>query len=209
MTPITKPTMKKIIEQKLSPILTFLKPWLIAGVVLVLFKSTGILAGMSDMTHRALLSTGFLDAEVIASPTTDFNYEFEIRDLQGKNINVSSYKGKVIFFNMWATWCGPCRAEMSSIQQLYSKINNKNISFIMLSIDQRGQEQKVQNYVKSQQFTFPIFMPVNSVPEQLQVPSIPTTFIIGKDGKVVSKQVGSTNFDTPEFKKFLEGLASK
>lgn len=149
-----------------------------------------------------------MDAEIDEPLNTDFDYEFSIQDLDGKIVNFKDYKGKVIFLNIWATWCGPCRAEMASIEQLYSKLDRKNISFVMLSVD-RGGAQGVKNYVSSKKFTFPVFMPATGLPEQLQVPSIPTTFIIGKDGKLISKKVGSTNFDTPEFKEYLEGLAKK
>lgn len=196
-------------KEKLLSVLKILKPWAFALLLFLLLRSTGMLSGISSVTQSALMSTGILDAEITPSVNTDFDYTFSLQDLQGKNINFSEYKGKVVFLNIWATWCGPCRAEMASIQQLYSKIDSKKVSFIMLSVDQNGQQQKVKNYISSKQFTFPVFMPNGGLPDQLQVPSIPTTFIVGKDGKLISKQIGSTNFDTPEFKEYLEGLAKK
>jgi thiol-disulfide isomerase/thioredoxin len=196
-------------KEKFLAILTIVKPWAIALFLFLFLRSTGILSGISSITQSALMSTGILDASITPAVNTDFNYNFTIQDLEGKNINFNEYKGKVVFLNIWATWCGPCRAEMASIHQLYSKIDPKKVSFIMLSVDQNGQQQKVKNYISSKQFTFPVFMPVDNLPEVLQVPSIPTTFIIGKDGKIISKQVGSTNFNTTEFKEYLEGLAKR
>jgi thiol-disulfide isomerase/thioredoxin len=188
--------------------LQVLKPWVIGLIIFLFIRSTGLLSGISTVTNKVLVSSGLMDAEITEPLNTDFDYEFSIQDLDGKTINFKEYKGKVIFLNMWATWCGPCRAEMASIQQLYSKVDHKNISFIMLSID-RGGVQRVKNYVSSKQFTFPVFMATTDLPEQLQVPSIPTTFIIGMDGKLISKKVGTTNFNTPEFKEYLEGLTTK
>src|SRR5690606_12751282 len=66
---------------------------------------------------------------------SDFNYAFTIKDLEGNIKSFDDYKNKVIFLNLWATWCGPCRAEMPSIQKLYNKTQSDDVVFIMLSID--------------------------------------------------------------------------
>lgn len=137
-----------------------------------------------------------------------FDYGFVLRDIQGNKIDVAKYKGKVVFLNLWATWCGPCRAEMESIEQLYSSLNKENIEFIMLSLDRPGAEQNVKNYIASKRFTFPVFVPFNSLPQQLNVPSIPTTFIIDKNGRIVEKKVGTTNYNTKSYKDLLEKLAA-
>jgi thiol-disulfide isomerase/thioredoxin len=196
-------------KEKVITILNTLKPWALALLIFLFLRSTGLVSSISSAGNSALLATGLRDAEIEEPINADFDYKFSIRDLNGKIVDLDRYKGKVVFLNIWATWCGPCRAEMGSIQQLYSKIDNKKIAFIMLSVDKQGQESKVSKYITDKQFTFPVFMPHEYLPEQLQVPSIPTTLIIGKDGKVVSKKVGATNFDTPQFKDFLEGLAKK
>jgi thiol-disulfide isomerase/thioredoxin len=144
-----------------------------------------------------------------STSNSTFDYGFVLKDIQGNKVEVNKYKGKVIFLNLWATWCGPCRAEMASIEKLYTGLNKKNIEFIMLSLDRPGAEQIIKNYIVSKQFTFPVFVPVESLPQQLNVPSIPTTFIIDKAGKIVVKEVGSTNYNTKAYKDLLEGLASK
>lgn len=198
-------------RQRVAMMLNYVKPWAITIILFLILRYTGLISGIGTVTNQALMATGFLDAEVNTAPisSTDFNYNFTLKDLDGKAVNFDSYKGKVVFLNMWATWCGPCRAEMASIQQLYSKINNRDIAFVMLSIDRAGSEMKVKEYIQNKQFTFPVFMPSTDFPDQLKVPSIPTTFVVDKDGKIVSKQVGSANFDTKDFKNFLEGLAIK
>jgi thiol-disulfide isomerase/thioredoxin len=179
-----------------------------AFILLILLLAITFIQAHWDIlkTGKSLALTGSSDS---AEKNQYFNYQFMVKDLTGKTVEVNRFKGKVIFLNIWATWCGPCRAEMGSIQQLYSKVNKKDIEFIMLSVDQPGQLQKVSNYVAGNQFSFPVFMPHGKLPEQLNVPSIPTTFVISKDGKIVAKKIGSTNFDTPEFKRYLEALASE
>lgn len=163
----------------------------------------------SFLAQSAALSTGFLDAgtEELKSPK-QFDYDFAIKDLSGVKISFKKFQGKVVFLNMWATWCGPCRAEMADIQKLYNTVDDK-VVFIMLSIDDDKNNARVVSYISNKAFTFPVYMPSGYLPEQLQVPSIPTTFVISKDGSVVAKEVGSKNYNTDKFKKFLEDLANK
>jgi thiol-disulfide isomerase/thioredoxin len=160
------------------------------------------------LAQSAVLKTGFVDARTEEGKAESFDYNFSIKDLQGNKHSFSEYKGKVVFLNLWATWCGPCRAEMAGIQKLYASMNSDSVSFVMLSIDRDKDKEKVVKYVRDKEFTFPVFLPSGYLSEQLNVPSIPTTFIIGKDGALVAKEVGTTNFNTPKFKKFLQKLAS-
>lgn len=177
-------------------------------VIILFLRYTGMLAGVIDLFPSELPVSGS-DLDEVSPLAEPFNYDFMLKDLEGNKYNFTDYKGKVVFLNLWATWCGPCRAEMPGIQSLFSKINNENIQFVMLSIDQDGQQQKVRKYIADKQFKFPVFMPSGRLTQQLSVPSIPTTFIINKQGKIVQKKIGTTNFDTPKFKKYLEDLAAE
>ena len=170
---------------------------------------TGLMGTVSFFTQSAALHTGLLNADTdeLAAPEK-FDYNFAVKDLAGNKINFEKFKGKVIFINLWATWCGPCRAEMADIQNLYSKIKNDKIVFVMLSIDEDKNKTKVESYIRNKAFTFPVFMPSGYLSEQLNVPSIPTTFVISKDGKIIMKEVGTKNYNTDKFKKFLEEKAN-
>ena len=186
----------------------WLKPFLLAGVILVFLQVTGLISAVSHATQWTLLQTGLRDAdEETDDDRPDFNYDFTIKDLEGNRVPFENFRGKVIFLNLWATWCGPCRAEMPGIQSLYEKADKENVVFIMLSLDRDEDQRKVIDYLKKKSFTFKAYLPSGYLPEQLQVPSIPTTFVISPDGKVMKKEVGSMQYDTPEFRKFLEKLA--
>jgi len=183
-----------------------LKTGLTLVILLVVLNYTGLIGSISSATQSAIFKTGLLDAEVDVSRSEIFNYDFTIKDLAGNKFSFGQYKGKVVFVNLWATWCGPCRAEMAGIQKLYSSIASDSISFVMLSLDRDTDQEKVVKYVNTKGFTFPVYLPSGRLTEQLSVPSIPTTFVIGKDGRIVAKEVGTTNFNTDKFKKFLKQL---
>lgn len=195
----------------MNKLINFLKPWAGAVLVVMILQFTGLLSHISFFAQSAALKTGLMNAAAEAKPDAkDFDYGFTLKDLEGTPIDFNQFKGKVVFLNLWATWCGPCKAEMPTIQKLYDKVRgNENIAFVMLSIDRDKDKPKVVKYLKDKKFTFPGYMPSGYLSEQLNVPSIPTTLIISKAGKIISKEVGTTNFDTPKFEKFLLSEAAK
>lgn len=183
------------------------RPWGIIITLFLLLRYTGALSGISFLTGSALLKSGIMDVQPEAPLVAKkFDYNFTIRDLNGNVVDVNEFKGKTIFLNIWATWCGPCRVEMPSIQSLYSQIDQDNIRFVMLSVDRQEDFEKVKNFVSDKNYTFPVYTPSGALPDQLQVRSIPTTFVINPEGKIVSHETGAANYDTPSFKDFLETL---
>jgi thiol-disulfide isomerase/thioredoxin len=184
---------------------TMAKPWLITGLIIVALRISG---GMSYITYAAgaaVMMTGAIDA-VPEEPTIknkDFDYDFAVQDLQGNTVDFKTFKNKTVFINLWATWCGPCRVEMPSIQKLYGSVDHDKIAFVMLALDKPGNKEKVVQYIQDKGHTFPVYTPLNGLPAQLQVPSIPTTFVISPQGKIVSKKVGTANYDSDDFREFL------
>ncbi len=181
-------------------------------IVVLILKYTGALSGIAVLTNSVVMETGFMDYEPKAGqeqPEETFDYNFTINELDGESIDFNQFKGKVVFINLWATWCGPCRVEMPSIQSLYDSLKQENIAFVMLSLDNPENYSKVQNFIQGKAFTFPVYVPREGLPEQLQVSSIPTTFVISKDGKIKSKKVGTANYNTRKFKEFLVKLKAE
>lgn len=188
-----------------------LKPWLVTLALILILRYTGAISGISYVTQSAALKTGLMDADTEQSTGTPeaFDYRFTMKDLEGKVVNMEQFRGKVVFINLWATWCGPCRAEMPSIEALYKTVDTDKVAFVMLSLDREENFKKVVKYVADRDFTFPVYVIDQGLPEQLQVPSIPTTFVIGKDGTIKRKEVGTANYDTPKFRQFLKTLTEE
>jgi thiol-disulfide isomerase/thioredoxin len=184
-------------------------PILTAVLFVALLRLTGLMSSISYYAQSTMIIAGFRDASDVVTETDLFDFNFVVRDKSGQRLDFSQYKGKVIFLNLWATWCGPCRAEMPTIEELYRQVGSDSIVFVMLSVDESAHEARVKRFIETSGYTFPVFRPSGYLTEQLNVPSIPTTFIISKDGRIVSKEVGATNFDTPRFRKFLTRLAQE
>lgn len=185
-----------------------LKPLAWGAVIFALYLS-GALQQLASFAQTAVVKSGLVNASTIPNSKMPFDYNFTVKDLEGKKTEFKNFQGKVIFLNLWATWCGPCRSEMPAIQKLYEGIDKEKVAFVMLSLDKDAHLEKVKAFVNSRSFTFPIYMPSGYLADQLQVPSIPTTFVITKDGVIDLKEVGMKNYNTNKFKKYLEGLAAR
>lgn len=194
-------------------LLSLLKSFLLPFLLILVLYATGTLQTASVHAQSLLLRTGLLNADPEPNSAEPFPFEFTLKTLDGEPVKMESLKGKVIFLNLWATWCGPCRAEMPNIQKLYTSLEDDRIAFVMLAIDKKGDEPKIKKYLEEKGFSFPIYRPAyagdTSFPEILRVPSIPTTFVIDTHGNVAYKNVGTANYNTNRFKNFLKDLVNK
>ncbi|MEO1098413.1 MAG: TlpA disulfide reductase family protein [Bacteroidota bacterium] len=192
-----------------SKIIKELKSWGVMAAIFVALYLTGLHTDVAAFAQRMILSTGVLtaDTELPTSEQKDIDYDFKLQDLEGNITNFEDFRGKVIFLNIWASWCAPCIAEMPNIQSLYNKVEDDNIAFIMLSMDDNVE--KANKFIKRKDFTFPVYLAASRVPDVFRAPSIPTTMIISADGKIISKKVGMANYDKKSFIKFLEKQSSQ
>lgn len=198
--------------------------WAVMLAVFGVLYLTGLHTEAIGQVQRLLLATGIKNADVpetlqnpdataVAEAAAAASPEmagagFKMVDLQGKQVAFESLKGKVIFLNIWATWCPPCIAEMPNIQKLYDKVGSDNIAFVMLSVDEGGME-KVKKFIDKKKYTFPVYMPAGQFPQEFYSNAIPTTFIISPEGKIVAKQEGMAEYNTPEVIDFLQGMVKK
>lgn len=122
---------------------------------------------------------------------------FKMSNTINQVIDISQFKGKKVFVNLWATWCPPCRAEIPSIEKLAAKTDKNKAAFVMLSLDDNFE--KAKNYSINNNMSLPVYYPAGNLPKLFSVDGIPATFIFNEKGELIHQQVGSTNFDTKQF----------
>ncbi|NQU17047.1 MAG: TlpA family protein disulfide reductase [Candidatus Saganbacteria bacterium] len=131
--------------------------------------------------------------------------EFTLTDLEGNSVALSSFKGKVVFLNFWATWCPPCRAEMPSMQKLNDLMKEKD--FVILAVDVGERKAGVSSFVLKNKYTFKVLLDSDhEVSTDYKVAGIPTTLILNKEGKIVLREVGSRNWATADIIAKIEEL---
>ncbi|GHT82759.1 hypothetical protein FACS1894137_02270 [Spirochaetia bacterium] len=134
--------------------------------------------------------------------------DFTVPLLNGGTRQLSALRGKVVVFNIWATWCPPCRAEMPSMEALYQKYKDKGLE--ILAVDSGEEEQDVARFIRQYGFTFPIGLDVSGeITEPYGTGYIPTTYIIDRQGKIISQIVGGRPWDTESVYKAFEALLAQ
>ncbi len=181
-----------------------LREWVILVSIVFGLYVTGLHTEAIGLLQRIILSSHVLTADILDDDKLkNADYDFSLIDVNGNTIDFSSMKGKTIFFNFWATWCPPCIAEMPDINDLYQKVN-EDVVFVMLSRDEDFN--KAIKFIDKKAYDFPIYQLIGTLPQVYHSQSIPTTFVISPDGKIVSKTTGMAKYDTDSFKAFLLGL---
>jgi thiol-disulfide isomerase/thioredoxin len=118
--------------------------------------------------------------------------EFKGRDLNGKDISLDAYKGKVVLLNFWATWCGPCREEIPSLIALQAKYHDQ-MQIVGMNVDDED-ETEVRAVVQGEGINYPVVMTTPQVRIAYGgIGALPTVFIINTEGRVVQKHIGLFN----------------
>ncbi len=135
--------------------------------------------------------------------------EFSLSDINGKKVSLSDFKGKVILLNFWATWCGPCTAEMPSLNRLYAAF--KNDGFVVLAVSIDPSDKPVRSFVSAKGITFPVLMDPEKEAyfDLYAVFALPTSFLIDRKGMIIAKVLGDREWDSPDMKNKIADLLKK
>jgi peroxiredoxin len=135
--------------------------------------------------------------------------DFVIENLSGGDTGLADYKGKIVLLNFWATWCMPCRAEMPGMETLWHKYKDQGFVIVAISIDE-GSKKRVEKFIEIFDLSFPVLLdPESKVNDLYKVSSMPTSFLIDRNGKIISRIVGSDDWESEIAIKLVEGLLSQ
>ncbi len=164
-------------------------------------------SGRSRLLTAALLALGLIAAcqrsgKLVGRPAPDFT----LSDLSGHTVRLANLKGRVVFLNVWATWCQPCREEMPSMEALYQRMHGPDFEMVAASADEGGKG-VVEEFVRQMQLTFPVLLdPEGQLATRYGVTGFPETFIIDRNGRVVAHELGPRAWSSPESREALQRL---
>lgn len=140
----------------------------------------------------------FVLATSLASAADTKAADWTLKDLEGKEVKLSDFKGKVVILDFWATWCPPCRKEIPHFVELQKEYGDQGLAIVGISLDEGGAE-AVKPFAEKYEINYAVVMGDQEVAMSYGgIEAIPTTFVIDKEGKIVSKHVGYADKETFE-----------
>ena len=165
----------------------------------------GLAAALCSQLLVPLSPAQAVEQVKINTPAPDFS----LPDLGGKEISLSSLKGKVVLLSFWSIYCQPCRQEMPMMDSLYQKYRSEGLDVVGVNID-RDPLVSIQNFVKENRLSFPILLDREKrTMKTYRAHFLPSTFLIDRSGIIVDKVVGIRDWLTPDSRASIEKLLKK
>jgi thiol-disulfide isomerase/thioredoxin len=166
-----------------------MKRWVLGTVALLglLYMTVPGLPRWSSWSEQAEAA----DGAACPAGAKQANLGFTINDMDGKPVKLAAYKGKVILLDFWATWCGPCKAEIPHFVELQQEYGSRGLVVLGLSVD--DPIDKLKPFATELQMNYPVLVGLGRDDVQDAfgpIWGIPTTFLISRDGKICRKNTG-------------------
>jgi len=151
-----------------------------------------------------LLTMLLLTPAIMLSQPATKAPNFSLKTADGKTVELKKLQGKVVVVNFWATWCGPCKAEIPGFLEVYQQYKSKGLEIVGVSLDQSGWD-VVKPFVEKAKITYPVVVGDGKLANAYDgIEAIPTTFIVDKKGNITKKHVGYMSKD--DLQKLIAGL---
>lgn len=162
-------------------------------------------AGLLLMLYSAL---GLMSAPTLALDQGHLAPAFELGGNATETIKLANYSGKVIYVDFWASWCGPCKHSFPWMNDIQSKYGAKGLQIIGINLDAKIED--AQRFLKTNPANFiTAFDPAGITPKAYAIKGMPTSYLIGRDGKVLLQHAGFKESDKTELEKKIQEALGK
>ncbi|HQO49190.1 MAG TPA: TlpA disulfide reductase family protein [Bacteroidales bacterium] len=177
-----------------SKITDLLFIFLIIGMIIPASRKeiSAFMAGLMASSPKTIES----DAQ---QTLTDEVWNWQLIDMKGQVVNLGQFKGQTILLNFWATWCPPCIAEMPDIQALYDGFGDKAV-FLLVSDEKTS---TVNEFAQKKGYNMPFYQQASTTPPAFSTNSIPTTWIISPEGKIVIRKTGAAKWNSASMQELI------
>jgi len=175
--------------------------------ILLLFFIVFLLIPRASLPFKAFLQRLLLaepDVQLVQEKALN-SYGWTLSKPDGTRVDLIQSQEKIIFLNFWATWCPPCLAELPSIERLYADYGTQ-VDFYLVSAEDA---EAVNRFASKKSRPLPVYLSSQKPPAALEYTSLPTTFLIDRDGSVLLREEGAAHWDRPVFRELLDSLISR
>ena len=166
-----------------------------------------ILSLLGSILCAAMMLAGRVDADATRFvPWKDSTAPpLVLKDLAGNPHALDDYRGRLVLLNFWATWCEPCREEMASMRKLQERLSGR--PFVVLLANYGEARARVADFVKRESIAFPILLdPNQDAPRAWRVRVLPSSFLIGPDGRVRYSVIGEIDWTQTDAVDLVQSL---
>ena len=173
--------------------------WLAAGLLVLMSVLSA--SGPADVTAEEAAPFEFTyPQQRLKAPA------FRLRDLNGNDVSLESYRDKVVLLHFWATFCIPCLGEMPVLESLWQEYGGEGLVILGVAGD-RGNTAIVREFTEKTGVTFPVVHDADGrVRNQYEVAGLPTSYLVGRDGKISGRAVGTRSWNEPGGRAVIESL---
>ena len=153
----------------------------------------------------------FVSEQIAMSPTVakindetilpDDVLNIDLKGINTSSTNLKNLRGKVLFLNFWGTWCPPCRTEWPTIEKLY-QLKKDKLEFALIAM--QDQEEDVKKFLKENNYTAPVYIAESPLDPKILPSAFPTTYLIGKDGRILKKEDSSMDWSKDSVLEFID-----
>jgi peroxiredoxin len=132
--------------------------------------------------------------------------DYAVYTLDGDTVAIRDFRGEVVLLNVWATWCAPCEQEMPSMERLQQELGDQGFRVVAVSVDQ-ADATTVRDWVAERNLSFTVLHdPSGRIQQVYQTTGVPESFVLDRDGVIVKKIIGATEWDHPAQKALFRRL---
>ena len=132
------------------------------------------------------------------------DYGWTLRALDGGTLTLEAFRGRVLFINLWASWCTPCVRELASIERLQDALREHDVAFLAVAAES---EASARRFLRSRSYALPFYVEEQRAPPAFPLRGIPTTWVVDREGRIAHVRHGEAEWDRPEVVAWLRTLA--
>ena len=179
----------------------FLKNNILYLILIVAMAVVAFVPGVKGFLKDTFFPVAALENAVTVD---EHDYDVMLKGINTPSTNLKNFRGqKLLFLNFWGTWCPPCRKEWPTIQKLYDSKKDK-MDFVLIAMQDK--EEDVVKFLKENNYTVPVYIAQSPINEKILPKVFPTTFVLGKDGRILLKEDAYRDWNASSVHEFLDNL---